>query len=56
MLEKFKRHCNNPITWGKYYKINGIIVLLYAAFFAIYAGYAYLNSRIPTSYTFRRGI
>lgn len=20
MLERFKNHCNNPITWGAYYK------------------------------------
>lgn len=25
MLEKFKKHCGNPITWGAYYKLCGVV-------------------------------
>lgn len=28
MLKKFKAHCNNPITWGSYYKLCGISFLV----------------------------
>lgn len=44
MLERFKRHYNRPITWGKYYKLCGISMLLSFIFSAIYVGYAYLNA------------
>lgn len=28
MLNKFKNHCKNPITWGAYYKLCGISMIL----------------------------
>ena len=28
MLTKFKNHLNTPITWGKYYKLTGIVWLI----------------------------
>ena len=31
MLERFKNHCNNPITWGAYYKLCGISFAISAA-------------------------
>lgn len=31
MLERFKNHCNNPITWGAYYKLCGIGIVASAA-------------------------
>lgn len=27
MLQKFKNHLSNPITWGGYYKLCGIALL-----------------------------
>lgn len=27
MLNKFKNHCKNPITWGAYYKLCGVCLL-----------------------------
>lgn len=27
MLQKFKNHCKNPITWGAYYKLTGVSIL-----------------------------
>lgn len=24
MLNRFKNHCKNPVTWGAYYKLCGI--------------------------------
>lgn len=27
MMNKFKNHCKNPITWGAYYKLCGISLL-----------------------------
>lgn len=34
MLERFKNHCNNPITWGAYYKLCGISLAIWAAIIA----------------------
>lgn len=26
MMERFKKHCETPITWGAYYKLSGICI------------------------------
>lgn len=37
MLERFKKHCGNPITWGAYYKLCGVALV---ASFALGIGMA----------------
>lgn len=32
MLERFKKHCGNPITWGAYYKLCGVVWVASLAF------------------------
>lgn len=34
MMERFKKHCETPITWGAYYKVCGISLISYAIFVA----------------------
>ena len=41
MLKRFKEHCKRPITWGKYYKLCGImsiITMIYTIIYFIYIG------------------
>lgn len=36
MLQKFKNHCKNPVTWGAYYKLVGFSVLAWLATGVVY--------------------
>lgn len=51
MLKRFKNHCNNPITWGAYYKFCGIkfvisTIVSVATFLKIYFDQKSLNESL----------
>lgn len=48
MMERFKKHCETPITWGAYYKVCGVSLISYAIFVASLYGvskYQFYRSR-----------
>lgn len=53
MLKKFKEHCGRPITWGKYYKLCGISMLLSTIIslgWLVYLGLASKTYEKPMTY------